>query len=84
MRGFASNGIGPRDVTPGTTMDNIGGNIYWGTSTEVQSAVPFIPSDAGYAGVGPDFLPWLVSAALFVCGALLLRQALVSGAGPVT
>ena len=22
-----------------------------------------IPSDAGYAGVGPDFLPWVVSAA---------------------
>jgi outer membrane protein insertion porin family len=47
VRGFASNGIGPRDVTPGTTMDNIGGNLYWSTSTEVQSAVPFIPSDAG-------------------------------------
>jgi outer membrane protein insertion porin family len=47
VRGFAANGIGPRDVTPGTTMDNIGGNIYWGTSAEVQSAVPFIPSDAG-------------------------------------
>lgn len=39
----------------------------------------FIPSDAGYAGVGPDFLPWLVSIALMLCGALLLRQALVSG-----
>lgn len=47
VRGFASNGFGPRDVTPGTTMDNVGGNLYWGTSTEVQSAVPFIPSDAG-------------------------------------
>lgn len=39
----------------------------------------FIPSDAGYAGVGPDFLPWLVSIALVLCGGLLLRQALVSG-----
>ena len=47
VRGFASNGIGPRDVTPGTTMDNIGGNLYWGSSSEVQTAVPFIPSDAG-------------------------------------
>jgi len=47
VRGFAANGIGPRDVTPGTTMDNVGGNIYWGTSSEVQTAVPFIPSDAG-------------------------------------
>ena len=32
-----------------------------------------IPSDAGYAGVGPDFLPWVLSAALAVCGVLLLR-----------
>lgn len=47
VRGFATNGIGPRDTTPGTTMDNVGGNFFWGTSTEVQSAVPFIPPDAG-------------------------------------
>lgn len=39
----------------------------------------FIPSDAGYAGVGPDFLPWLVAAALTVCGVTLLRQALQGG-----
>lgn len=39
----------------------------------------FIPSDAGYAGVGPDFLPWLVSVALVVCGAVLLRQTLLGG-----
>ena len=25
-----------------------------------------IPSAAGYAGVGPNFLPWLVSGALFL------------------
>jgi outer membrane protein insertion porin family len=47
VRGFATNGFGPRDVTPGTTMDNIGGNIYWATTAEVQSAIPFIPPDAG-------------------------------------
>lgn len=35
----------------------------------------FIPSDAGYAGVGPNFLPWVVSAALLVCGVLLVVQA---------
>jgi putative tricarboxylic transport membrane protein len=38
-----------------------------------------IPSDAGYAGVGPDFLPWLMCAAMAVCGALLLWQALRGG-----
>ncbi|MBO0755838.1 MAG: outer membrane protein assembly factor BamA, partial [Bradyrhizobiaceae bacterium] len=32
VRGFALNGFGPRDLTPGTTMDNIGGNAYWATT----------------------------------------------------
>lgn len=34
-----------------------------------------IHGDAGYAGVGPAFLPWLVSAALAVCGVLLMIAA---------
>lgn len=38
-----------------------------------------IPGQAGYGGVGPNFLPWSVSAALLVCGALLLWQALRGG-----
>jgi outer membrane protein insertion porin family len=47
VRGFAPNGFGPRDITPGTTMDNLGGNAYWTTSAELQAPVPFIPQDAG-------------------------------------
>jgi outer membrane protein insertion porin family len=46
IRGFAPNGFGPRDITPGTTMDNIGGNIYWTTSAELETPVPGIPADA--------------------------------------
>ena len=38
-----------------------------------------IPSAAGYSGVGPDFLPWLMCAAMAVCGALLVWQALRGG-----
>lgn len=38
-----------------------------------------IPGDVGYAGVGPNFLPWVLSAALGVCGSLLLWQALSGG-----
>lgn len=38
-----------------------------------------IPSDAGYAGVGPDFLPWLMSALMALCGGLLVWQALHGG-----
>jgi outer membrane protein insertion porin family len=46
VRGFAPNGFGPRDITPGTTMDNLGGNVYWTTSAELQAPVPFVPPDA--------------------------------------
>lgn len=38
-----------------------------------------IPSEAGYAGVGPNALPWLVSAALIICGLWLIREALSGG-----
>ncbi len=38
-----------------------------------------IPSDAGYSGVGPAFLPWAVAGVLALCGVLLLLQALRGG-----
>lgn len=34
-----------------------------------------IPSDAGYAGIGPNFLPWLVALALMTLGAWLVWEA---------
>ncbi len=46
LRGFAPYGFGPRDITPGTTMDNLGGNIYWTTTAELQSPMPFVTPDA--------------------------------------
>jgi outer membrane protein insertion porin family len=60
VRGFAPNGFGPRDLTPGTTMDNVGGSIYWGASLELQSPIPNIPKDYGlkfatFADVGNVF-----------------------------
>jgi len=38
-----------------------------------------IPGEAGYGGVGPNFLPWLVAAVLFACGVLIVREALTGG-----
>ena len=38
-----------------------------------------IPSAAGYGGVGPNFLPWLVASVLVLCGALMVREALTGG-----
>jgi outer membrane protein insertion porin family len=45
--GFAPNGFGPRDLTPGTTMDNVGGRQYWASSAELQAPVPLVPSGSG-------------------------------------
>ena len=39
----------------------------------------FIPSDAGYAGVGPNALPWLVSVVLMVCGVWLIWESRTGG-----
>ena len=38
-----------------------------------------ISSEAGYAGIGPNFLPLLVSAGLFLCGVFLLWEAWSGG-----
>ena len=38
-----------------------------------------IPSASGYAGVGPNFLPWVVAAALMLCGGFMVREARSGG-----
>jgi putative tricarboxylic transport membrane protein len=38
-----------------------------------------ISSDAGYGGVGPNFLPWVVGGLLALCGAFLVWEALTGG-----
>ena len=55
----------------GLGVAGLGGLLAWGALD--------IPSDAGYAGVGPNFLPWVVAGALVLCGALLTLQALRGG-----
>ncbi len=47
VRGFAPNGFGPRDLTPGTTMDNVGGSMYWATTAELQGNIPGVPQEYG-------------------------------------
>ncbi len=42
---FQPAGLGPRDITPGTTGDNIGGTKYWGASLEFQYPFYFLPKD---------------------------------------
>jgi outer membrane protein insertion porin family len=50
VRGFAPSGIGPRDLTSGTTNDALGGTMYWGASLEAQAPFSFLPKDAGLKG----------------------------------
>ncbi len=50
VRGFAPNGIGPRDINPFSTMDAIGGTKYWGASAELQMPFWFLPKEVGLKG----------------------------------
>ncbi len=45
----------------------------------MMAGAAMLPGEAGYGGVGPNFLPWVVSVALTLCGALLLTEALRGG-----
>ena len=53
VRGFAPNGIGPRDLTffPYTgSGDALGGTKYWGASAELQMPFWFLPKEVGLKG----------------------------------
>src|SRR5262249_44211784 len=50
VRGFAPNGIGPRDINPFSTQDAIGGTKYWGASFELQMPFWFLPKEVGLKG----------------------------------
>jgi outer membrane protein insertion porin family len=47
VRGFAPAGIGPRDLTPNSTQDALGGTMYWGASFEAQTPLYFLPKEVG-------------------------------------
>ena len=49
----------------------VAGVMAWGATA--------IPADAGYSGVGPNFLPWVVAIVLGICGIVLIRKARRSG-----
>ena len=50
VRGFQPAGIGPRDITPGSNGDALGGTMYWGASLELQYPMYFLPKDSGIRG----------------------------------
>jgi outer membrane protein insertion porin family len=51
VRGFASNGIGPRDISTSDSRANaLGGTTYFGGSLEVQFPIPVLPRELGLRG----------------------------------
>jgi len=50
VRGFQPAGLGPRDITPGTSNDALGGTMFWGASFEIQYPLYFLPKDSGFRG----------------------------------
>lgn len=69
---------------PAPAPDHRLGQLLVGVGALVVAAVlaygaTGISSDAGYAGVGPDFLPWVVALAMLICGVLLIWQARTGG-----
>lgn len=51
VRGFAPNGIGPRDISTADSKANaLGGTTYFGGSLEVQFPIPALPRELGLRG----------------------------------
>jgi outer membrane protein insertion porin family len=59
VRGFAPNGIGPRDINPYGTQDALGGTKYWGASLELQMPFWFLPKEIGLKGALYADAGWL-------------------------
>ncbi|MDE1935155.1 outer membrane protein assembly factor BamA [Bradyrhizobium sp.] len=59
VRGFAPNGIGPRDINPYGTQDALGGTQYWGASWEFQMPFWFLPKELGMKGAIYADAGWL-------------------------
>lgn len=49
----------------------VAGVLAWGARS--------ISSEAGYSGIGPNFLPWLVAAVLLVCGLWMVWESRTGG-----
>ena len=95
VRGFAPNGIGPRDLTTRSDdRDALGGTKYWGASAEVQMPFWFLPKEVGLKGAvyadagslwdykGPT--SWAATGEVTIAAKLELHQGLAAGAFPLS
>ena len=65
-------------MSPGANQTAVGAGVLVLGGLLAAGAVG-ISGEAGYGGVGPNFLPWVVAIALLVCGAFLLWEARSGG-----
>jgi len=65
-------------ATPKTLQSLVAGGVL-ATGAMLAFGAIGIPSDAGYAGVGPNFLPWVVACGLLLCGGFLVWEAQTGG-----
>ncbi len=70
-RSSESSAVQRPQVLIGAGVFLVGALMAWGATA--------IPSEAGYAGVGPNFMPFFVAAALMICGAWLVWEARTGG-----
>lgn len=67
------------DNTNGRTPQVLVGALVLLTGLALAGGALKIPGEAGYGGVGPNFLPWVVASVLTLCGILILREAFTGG-----
>jgi putative tricarboxylic transport membrane protein len=67
-----------RQRNPSMTQTAVGAGVLLLALALAAGAVS-IPSAAGYGGIGPNFLPWAVSAVLALCGVMLIVEARTTG-----
>jgi putative tricarboxylic transport membrane protein len=64
---------------PATRVQTLVGAAIVLTGLALAAGAVSIPSNAGYGGVGPNFLPWVVAGVLVLCGVLIVREARTGG-----
>lgn len=69
----------PRGAIVSRTTQTLVGVGVLGVGAVLALGALGIPSEAGYAGVGPNFLPWVVTLFLLVCGGFLIWEASTGG-----
>ncbi len=62
-----------------TRLQTLVGCGVWLLGLGLAAGALSIPSAAGYGGVGPNFLPWMIAIALLVCGGFIVWEARTGG-----